>query len=220
MQPLGVVIVDGDPIARRTLRDALQAGGLSVLGEARDGLEAVELTLDLMPDVVISELRLPGIDGVEAMRRIHAQAPTIPVVFLSVLQSPAEQLAALRAGARGFLSKSTPLEAITLALHGTVRGEAAVSTETATQLVHALRAVPQAGRGLRPVRSTLTPREWEVLDGMCAGDPLSLIADRIGCTEATVVSHLKHVMRKLDIHRRDELPEAAHRLCRLREPVA
>jgi DNA-binding NarL/FixJ family response regulator len=213
-----VVIADGDPIARRMLRDVFQAASqLVVIAEASDGMEALELALHYRPEILVTELDLPRIDGIEATRRIHARAPEVRIVFLAVRDSPEFQLAALRAGATGYLAKATPLPSVTLALYGLARGEAIVSRATASHLVKRLRRVPEAGHGLRPIRSDLTAREWEVLDLLCAGESLPHVAKRLKLAETTVLSHLKHTMRKVDVHSREELRVVADRLCRLQE---
>ncbi len=218
VQRLRIVIADGDPIARRMLRDVFQATPqLVVIAEAADGREALELALHYRPEVLVTELDLPRIDGIEATRRIHARAPDVRIVFLAVRDGAEHQLAALRAGATGYLSKSTPLPSVTLALYGLARGEAIVSRATTSQLVRRLRRVPEAGRGMRPVRSPLTAREWEVLDLLCAGATLPSVAERLDLAETTVLSHLKHMMRKVGVHSRDELRTVADRLCRLQE---
>jgi two-component system nitrate/nitrite response regulator NarL len=215
-----VVLADGDPLARRWLRDSIQAtSSIIVVADAADGIEAVELAVYYRPDVLLCERRLRRIDGLEAMRRVHERAPEVHVVFLSTEDDAAGHVEATRAGASGALSKTTPIDGIVRAVHGIVRGEAAISRDTYAQLVDRLRGIPEAGAGLRPIHSALTPREWEVLDALCAGMPMAGIASHFDIAPATVRSHVKRVMAKLDVHSRDEAVAVARERFQLQGSV-
>jgi DNA-binding NarL/FixJ family response regulator len=121
-------------------------------------------------------------------------------------------LRSLRAGAVGFLSKEVELDALPRALQGARMGEAAISRQLAMRLVERYRRTPRGGTGLRPVRSQLTDREWEVLDLLCGGSTTEDIARSLVLSTETVRSHLKNLYRKLDVRSRDEAIRAAGQL--------
>lgn len=213
-----ILIADGDPLARRVLRDAFQLDtAFAVIAEATDGIETVELALHYRPEVVMIEQALGRLSGIEATQRIVAQAPEVRVMFFSVTTDETVQFAALRSGACGYLAKTAPVSEVVDAVCCTVRGEAVVSTQMVSALLRRLRSLPSAGSGLRPVSSRLTPREWEVLDLLCAGRSVDAVAAELVLAQDTVHSHVKSMMRKLGVRSRAELPAVADDLCQGRD---
>jgi two-component system, NarL family, response regulator LiaR len=211
------VIADSDPLARRVVRQALEdQSGFVVPGEASTGREAVELCLYYRPQVALMELSLPVLDGLAATREILAAAPEVRVLIFSWQDAEETQLEALRAGASGFLSKEVRVETVPRVLKRMLRGEAVISRTLTMRLIDRLRRLPEGGAGMRPVRSPLTSREWEVLDLLCQGKDTKQIAETLVLSEETVYSHAKNLLRKLDVHSRREAVEAAQRL---RHPV-
>ncbi|HSD22703.1 MAG TPA: response regulator transcription factor [Solirubrobacterales bacterium] len=212
-----VVIGDSDPLARRVIRQSLQdRAGFVIPGEASTGPEAVELCLYYRPQVALMEVSLPVLDGLAATERILAAAPEVRVLIFSWQDAEETQLAALRAGASGFLSKNVSIETVPRVVRRMLRGEAAISRTLTMRLIERLRRLPEGGTGMRPVRSPLTSREWEVLDLLCQGKDTREIAEALVLSEETVYSHAKNLLRKLDVHSRQEAVEAAQRL---RHPV-
>jgi NarL family two-component system response regulator LiaR len=215
LDTIHVVIADSDPLARRVIRDALQdRAGFVIPAEASSGPEAVDLSLHYRPEVALMEVSLPGMDGLDATRRIRAAAPEVRVLIFSRDDSEGIQLEALQAGASGFVSKNVPVETVSRVVESVVRGEAAVSRKMTMKLVERLRLLPENGTGLRPVQSPLTAREWEVLDLLCQRKNTRQIADALVLSEETVYSHSKNLLRKLKVHTREEAVEAAQQLRR------
>lgn len=209
---LRVLIADDDPLARRMVRDALQDGGLVVVGEAADGTEAVELALHYRPDVVLMDVLMPGTDGIAAVQRIRAKAPDVRIVMLSTSDDAEVAMMGLRAGASGYLVKTLDVVRLPGILERAAVGEAALDPRVAASLIEELRSPALAGAGSRPVQSNLTDREWEVLDLLDAGLSPADIADRFVVSPDTVRTHIKSLHRKLDVHTRDELAATTRRL--------
>jgi DNA-binding NarL/FixJ family response regulator len=199
-----VIICDDDPLVRRLVRDALQLAGITVIAEAANGREALELTRFYRPEVVLMDVVMPGMDGIEATSRIVAEVPETRVVMLTGSEDDELALMGLRAGAVGYLTKDISVPAIPRALRGANAGEAAISRHLAMKLIERMRMVPEAGVGIRPVRSVLTPREWEVLDLLCGGESTDAIADTLVLSVETVRSHVKNLLRKLGVRSREE----------------
>jgi DNA-binding NarL/FixJ family response regulator len=212
---LRVVVADDDPFARRLISGTLEHAGMIVVGEATDGHEAVELGLRHRPDVVVMDAIMPGLDGVLATRRILQALPDQLVVMLTSAGEDELGLLALQAGAVGFLSKDGDIHALPRALEGVRSGEAAVSREMTRRLIERYRKGRRGSSGLRPVRGSLTPREWEIVDLLAPGQSPDQVADALVLSTETVRSHIKNIMRKLRVHSRADALAAAEQLRRL-----
>lgn len=213
MEAFRVIVADDDPLARRMIRSALQDAGFVVVAEARNGREAVELTQYYGPDAVLMDVVMPELDGISATRRIIGERPDQLVILLTGADEEIG-LAGLQAGASGYLNKDVDIEALPRALRGAAAGEAAISRTMGARLIQQLRRTPArpAATGLRPVRSALTAREWEVLDLLCDGHRTDAMADELFLSTETVRSHVKSIYRKLGVNSREQAVMEAERL--------
>jgi NarL family two-component system response regulator LiaR len=209
-----VVIADDDPFARRMIRDALQRANVIVVAEALNGHEAIELCLHYEPDLVLMDVVMPEIDGIAATRRIRQQMPDQPIVLLTSTDEEEMGLLGLRAGAIGFLSKDLDIDVLPRALRGALDGEAVISRQLGMRLLDHLRNSPEGGIGMRPIKSPLTGREWEVIDLLDQGMTTDQIAETLVLSSETVRSHVKNILRKLDARSRAEAVAIAQRMRR------
>jgi DNA-binding NarL/FixJ family response regulator len=185
-----VLVADDHPIVRSGIVALLQtAEDVDVVGEAATGEQAVELALELGPDVVLMDLRMPGIDGDEATARIHAARQEVRVLILTTYETDDSILTAIAAGASGYLLKAAPQEEILAGVRAVARGEFALAPRIATLLV----------QRVKTPAPTLSPRETEVLRLVAAGKSNPTIAAMLFVSEATVKTHLLHVFEKLGV---------------------
>ena len=208
-----ILVVDDHPLTRDALASLLTQGGFDVVGEAADGVEALQLAHDLQPDLVLLDLSMPGLDGLAALPRLRSAAPACEVVVLTASGTEENLLAAIRGGAAGYLLKSEPPERIVAFLRGVANGEAALSGEIARRLLDQVRTGGRIGGGggvPNGIADALSAREVEVL--LLLDDHLSTddIAKRLFISEHTVRSHVKSMLRKLGVSsRRDALERLA-----------
>lgn len=220
-QAICVVVADGDPLARQALRAALGDDPLlTVAGEARTVPEALDAAARLSPDVVLLDSEIPDGDGVLATNLLARQSAGLHVLVLARSDDDLLGMQVLRAGASGFLRKDVAPQALARAVRGLRAGEAAISRSLARKVIDRLRSTPERGSGLRPVHSTLTTREWQVLDLMCDGASTADIADALVLTPDTVRTHIKHILAKLGVHTREDAVAAAAGLRLGAEPSA
>jgi DNA-binding NarL/FixJ family response regulator len=208
-----VLIADPDALARRVLHDALsEVPDVTVVAQASDGREAGEFARYFRPDVVLAEADLPGGDGIELTRHLAREVPEARVVLLSTREEVEATLRAVRAGAAGYLSKDLDPALLPRVVRKVAAGEAALPRNVVMRVLEWMRESPETG--WRPVRSRLTSREWEMVDLLAGGASTEAIAERLVLSPATVYSHVKNLLRKLEVHSRREAVDAAERLRR------
>jgi DNA-binding NarL/FixJ family response regulator len=202
MSPIRLLIVDDHPVVRDGLRGMLAADpSLQVVGEASDGAEAIGLVKSLRPDVVLMDLRMPGLGGVAAIKALAEQGAEARVLVLTTYDSDSDVTPALEAGATGYLLKDAPQEQLVRAIQAAARGESVLAPSVATRLVSQLRV---------PARDSLSERELEVLSLIARGETNRGAAARLFISEATVKTHLLHIYEKLGVNDRAAAVAAAY----------
>lgn len=207
-----LLIVDDHPVVRDGLRGIFEAtDGLEVVGEAGDGSTALSMALALDPDVVLMDLRMPGVGGVDAIRSLRERSVRARVLVLTTYDSDSDVLPAVQAGATGYLLKDAPSSELIRAVRSAHRGQAVLSPSVAGTLMTQVGSVEAA-----PERPTLSPREVQVLRLVAAGKTNREAAAALFVSETTVKTHLLHLYAKLDVRDRAAAVDAAHRLGLLR----
>jgi DNA-binding NarL/FixJ family response regulator len=194
-----VMLVDDDGLMREGLRAVLSTDErIDVVGDADDGGIAVRRARHLRPDVVLMDIRMPELDGIEATRELVAASPRSRVIILTTFDDEEYILGALRAGASGFLLKRSTPEDLIAAIHTVHRGDALLSPAVTRRVIDRMANHPVLGGGTDPKLEELTPREREVFELMASGLSNREIAAALVVGETTVKTHVKRVMAKLD----------------------
>lgn len=206
--PVRVLVVDDHPLTREALASLLRTHGFEVAGQASDGAEAIDVAARVQPDLVLLDLSMPGVDGLAALPLLRAAAPGCEVVVLTASGTEENLLAAIRAGAAGYLLKTEPPERIAAFLDGVANGEAALSGPIARRLLDEVRNGNGRGSGVPDrIASILSAREVEVLLLLDEHLGTDEIAKRLFISEHTVRSHVKSLLRKLGVSSRREALE-------------
>ncbi|MGK8503209.1 response regulator [Nocardia asiatica] len=204
---LRVVVADDQEIVRTGLVMILDAQpGIEVVGAAADGEQAVELALDLRPDVCLFDIRMPGVDGIEATRRLAGPTVDAPlaVVVITTFDLDEYVYAALRAGARGFLLKEAGAAMLTQAVHAAARGDALIAPSVTARLLAAFAAGGPAASQVQPA-TALTDREEQILAAVARGRTNNEIAAELYISLSTVKTHIASLMAKLGARNRVEI---------------
>lgn len=207
--PIRILLVDDHGMVRRGMRDFLDLhDDLEVVGEAADGMAAVEQCAALHPDVVIMDLLMPALDGIEATRRIKAAWPDIEVVALTSFIEEARVVAAIEAGAAGFLLKDAEADDLAAAIRSAAAGEVHLDPAVAGIVARRLRGGDAARGGPSDTGADalarLTPRERDVLSGVARGLSNRAIAEELGITERTARTHVSNILAKLGLASRTQ----------------
>jgi DNA-binding NarL/FixJ family response regulator len=213
MNAIRVLVADDQRVVRDGLTMLLDLlPDIEVVGAAADGREAVDSALRLRPDVVLMDLRMPRCDGVEATRLLHEQSPQITVIVLTTYADDRSVLDALRAGARGYLTKDSGADQIHHALRHVTSGQAVIDPAVAHHLLDEITAhPPRPAHVVGPAPDGLTPREVDVLTLIATGLTNGEVAARLFVSEATVKSHLNHLLAKIGARDRAQAVTYAYR---------
>jgi DNA-binding NarL/FixJ family response regulator len=209
---IAIVLVDEAPLFRAALTQTLSVTGLELVGEAASGEDAIELVLELRPDVVLMDIKLPGITGVQTIEQLGLLAPSTKVLVLA--QSEENRVVeAIIAGASGYILKTAPPEAIISAVRATAIGESVLSSQVAGKLLEHIRRrnIPvTAPSEIDPnaIRAALTPRELEIFTLLASGESNEQIGRRLSLSTHTVSNHVKSILAKL--HLENRIQAAAH----------
>ena len=203
-----LLLADDQPLVRTGFRMILEeTDDIDIVGEARDGAEAVRLAGELNPDVILMDVRMPGVDGIEATRQIVTRNGAARVLILTTFDLDEYAFSALRAGASGFVLKDVPLDELDRAIRSVASGDAVVSPRITRRLldVYATQLPDLSGETSGPVHAALdqlTPREREVLLEVATGLSNTEIAEKLVVSEATVKTHVGSILAKLDLRNR------------------
>jgi len=203
VESIRVVIADDHAPWRARIRQALQAGGCAVLGDGASAEEAVRLSLEHRPDVVLLDIHMPG-SGIRAAEKISRALPQTAVVMLTQSHEDEDIFDALRAGASGYLLKDTDQDRLVAALRGVLNGEAAMPRRLVLRIMDEFRA-PAKGRFRRksPAAAKLSSREWEVMELLADGLSTEEAAGRLFLSPTTVRVHVSAVLKKLRVKDRE-----------------
>lgn len=209
-----VIIADDDPLVRRIIRMTLHEARITVVAEAATCRETVELARFYRPDVLLVDLAMPDGSALDVIRQLNGDSdgPPVCAVVLTSSDDDDAALEALLAGASGWLSKDLSMARLPRALAAAAAGEVTISRRFARRVADLVRDSRDVGIGTRPIRSSLTEREWEVLDLTCAGRNDDEIAAAMSIAVETVASHTRSIIRKLGVPNRDEAVAAAAQL--------
>jgi len=200
-----ILIADDHSLFRDGLRSLLMAEGHEVIGEAKNGREAVALTREIKPDLVLMDLQMPEVDGLEATRLISAEMPDVKVVILTASEEESKLFDAIKSGAQGYLLKNLEADTFFEMLDRAQRGEPALTPALARKLLQEF-AKPVEATAPPTEEETLTVREREVLELMVEGVTSNRkLAKRLGLSENTVKFHVRNILDKLRLHNRAEV---------------
>jgi DNA-binding NarL/FixJ family response regulator len=204
-EPIRVLLADDHPVYRDGLAALLASvDGLEVVATAEDGAAAVALATELQPDVVVMDVQMPGLDGIEATRRLTAASPHIGVVMLTMAEEDATLFSAMQAGATGYLLKGANQAEITRAVTAVARGEAIFGPAIARRIADFFAAGPAVGSAAEQAFPQLTAREREILELVAAGRSNAQIASTLFLSPKTVRNNVSNIFAKLHVADRAE----------------
>jgi DNA-binding NarL/FixJ family response regulator len=199
---LRVLIVDDHDLFRTGLRNLLEEQGVVIVAEAASGAEAVKIVRELAPDVVVMDLNMPGMGGVDATRHITAAAPLTRVVMLTISEEDNDVMDAILAGACGYLLKDSSIQDLMAGIRAASHGESLISPNIAAKVLQRVRATSTQPEIANTIRAELSDREIEVLKLIANGKDNALIAAELHISPKTVKNHISNILMKLQIDNR------------------
>jgi DNA-binding NarL/FixJ family response regulator len=197
-----VVVVDDHDLFRAGLRNLLEEQGVNVVGDAANGQTAIELASQLAPDVVIMDLNMPGLTGVETTRKLAGIAPLTRVVVLTISADDDDVMDAVMAGACGYLLKDSSIQDLIVGIRAAAAGESLISPQIAGKLLQRLRSQSTSADAAATIRAELSDREIEVLKLIANGKDNAQIARDLFISPKTVKNHISNILMKLQIENR------------------
>jgi DNA-binding NarL/FixJ family response regulator len=201
-ESLRVLIVDDHDLFRTGLRNLLEEQGVQIVGEAATGTEAVKIVRERAPDVVVMDLNMPGMGGVEATRHITAVAPLTRVVMLTISEEDSDVMDAILAGACGYLLKDSSIQDLMAGIRAASLGESLISPNIAAKVLQRVRATSTQPEIANTIRAELSDREIEVLKLIANGKDNAVIAADLHISPKTVKNHISNILMKLQIDNR------------------
>jgi DNA-binding NarL/FixJ family response regulator len=197
-----VLLVDDHDLFRTGLRNLLEERGVQIAGEAGQGADAVRLVRELAPDVVVMDLHMPGMTGIEAIRQIHGFAPLTRVLVLTISDQDDDVLDAILAGACGYLLKDASVDELIRGIMAAAVGESLVSPAIAGKVLQQVRATAGSPEAEETIRAELSEREVDVLKLIASGKDNAMIAGELHISPKTVKNHISNILMKLQIENR------------------
>ena len=197
-----VLLVDDHDLFRTGLRNLLEERGVQIAGEADDGADAVRLVREVAPDVVVMDLHMPGMTGIEAIKQIAAVAPLTRVLVLTISDQDEDVLHAILAGACGYLLKDSSIQELIAGIRAASLGESLISPTIAAKVLQIVRASNKQPEIENTIRSELSEREIEVLKLIANGKDNAMIAGELHISPKTVKNHISNILMKLQIENR------------------
>ncbi len=197
-----ILLIDDHALFRIGLRELLERRGLEVVGAVGDCEEGIRLVLEKQPDVVLLDMRMPQMSGLEVLKALRDQGMRMPIVILTTSRVENDLIASLQCGAQGYLLKDMEPDELIRSLNDIVAGQTVVASELTMVLAQAVRGGEQDKTG--SAMDQLTPREKEILCLLAEGQSNKVIARNLGISDGTVKLHVKAILRKLDVHSRVE----------------
>ncbi len=203
MNEIRILLIDDHSLFRSGLRSIMQIHDeFKIVGEAENGLEGIKRAKQLKPDLVLLDLHMPGMNGLEVLRILTEDMPEVQVLMLTVSEDAEDLLQALQNGARGYLLKNIDIDFLLDAIKRAMRGESVMSDQMAAKLADAIRTPSPKATTVSPEKARLTPRERQIIGLLAQGESNKSIARLLDLSESTVKIHVQGILRKLHLNSR------------------